>query len=311
MLASSQGAALCSLDHRPRQMTVEFKSHRSYWDFAASVRRKWRFTRRGADHDFLEAVRSTLQPKIEIVPANARLWRAQLGHDWRSEQVAEDEYEDVPSALSPKRMKPLMDRSAEGRVNPTGIPCLYLATHEETAVAEVRPWIRAYVSLGRFVTNRELRLINCTTDEGSSRIYFEEPGPEERERENWRHIDRAFALPVSRTDESAEYVPTQILAELFRQEGFDGVGYRSAVGPGHNIALFDLTAADLEICRLVQVEALKVTYDDCDNPYSVVAPSRRASTTPRRRVVDLTKVRTTKPKARKQRPRNKPPKSRG
>src|ERR1039458_6332974 len=36
-------------------------------------------------------------------------------------------------------MKPKPEKAKEGRVNPKGIPCLHLATHEDTAMSEVRP----------------------------------------------------------------------------------------------------------------------------------------------------------------------------
>ncbi|WP_424666568.1 hypothetical protein [Candidatus Binatus sp.] len=60
------------------------------------------------------------------------------------------------------------------------------------------------------------------------------------------------------TDDSADYAPTQIMAELFKTKGFDGVGYRRSLGPGHNVALFDITAAKQRSCFLL--EAKKVTY---------------------------------------------------
>jgi RES domain-containing protein len=42
-------------------------------------------------------------------------------------------------------MKPIPKWQGEGRANPRGIPVLYLATHRETALAEVRPWIGAVI----------------------------------------------------------------------------------------------------------------------------------------------------------------------
>jgi hypothetical protein len=38
-------------------------------------------------------------------------------------------------------------------------------------------------------------------------------------------------------------VPTQILAETFKAEGFDGVAYRSGLERGTNIVLFDARVA--------------------------------------------------------------------
>jgi hypothetical protein len=74
-------------------------------------------------------------------------WRAQLGHDWREERQDGEVFE-VQCAHSSQRMKPRRDRAPEGRVNPKGIPCLYLATTKEAAMSEVRPWMGSYISVG-------------------------------------------------------------------------------------------------------------------------------------------------------------------
>ena len=125
-------------------------------------------------------------------------------------------------SLPMERMKPLKDRAVEGRANPKGIPYLYLATNRETALAEVRPWIGSLISVGAFEILRELRIVNCSSDDHNI-IYREEPPPEEREKAVWVSIDRAFSRPVDPSDDVAAYVPTQILAELFKAEGYDGI----------------------------------------------------------------------------------------
>jgi len=219
--------------------------------------------------DFLETVLATSHDKEEVVPIGSPVFRAQLGHAWRPETVGEGVTEEFPSAFPPERMKPLPDRAVEGRANPKGIPCLYVGTHEETAVAEVRPWIGALVSVARLRTTRALRVVNCTVADHRSRVYFSEPAPEERQRAVWQDIDRAFSEPVSSSDDVASYAPTQVLAEAFRQSGLDGVAYRSAVGPGHNIAIFDPAAAELIACGLVEVHRLTLEYSQADNPYFV------------------------------------------
>ena len=95
-------------------------------------------------------------------------------------------------------------------------------------------------------------------------VYFEEPDAPERERAVWRDIDRAFSRPVAVADDVAGYAPTQIMAEVFRQRGFDGVAYRSSLGPPHNIALFDLDAADICNCSLGEIHGLKALLSKID-----------------------------------------------
>ena len=110
--------------------------------------------------------------------------------------------------------------------------------------------------------------MNCTTDRQGSDIYLDgEPSPQAREEAVWACLDGAFAAPISRSDDVVDYVPTQIIAELFKASGFDGVAYRSCLGGGHNIALFDVDAAELINRFLFQVKKIKVDFEETANPY--------------------------------------------
>jgi RES domain-containing protein len=246
---------------------VEFESYRSYRQFALSVMKCWRYARSREQADFLKVVLATSVPRQEAIRSGAILWRAQLGHAWDREDLGGGVVNEVPGPFDVKRMKPVRDRAREGRANPKGIPYLYLATREETAVAEVRPWIGSHVSIAQFVLKRNVRVVNCMSDDQRSVMYLREPGPEERQRAVWRDIERAFSEPVTDSDDTADYAPTQVLAEFFRENGLDGVAYGSSLGPGHNIALFDAEAAALANCGLVQIRGVKLDFSAAANPY--------------------------------------------
>ncbi|MBM0202940.1 RES family NAD+ phosphorylase [Micromonospora sp. STR1s_5] len=157
-------------------------------------------------------------------------------------------------------MKPLQDRAYEGRVNPKGIPCLYFATTREVAMSEVRPWIGSVISVARFRTEREVVVVDCSVSHLEEEL---PPGPgndEEVERTVWSQIDQSFSTPVTRSDNTAEYAATQILSELFRSCGYDGILYKSAFSAeGRNVALFDLDCATQIDCTLYEVR--NATYD--------------------------------------------------
>lgn len=240
----------------------EFKSWQDYWHFAHVVRSCTRYIHHPDIRDFLDAVLATLRNRVKTLPLGGQLWRAQLGHDEADQQIGED-----PVPHRPERMKPIEGRSPEGRVNPKGISYLYLATERDTALAEVHPWKGSLVSVGLFKACRELHVVNCTTDERGTRAYFAEPSPEKRENAVWCDIDRAFARPVTRSDDVAEYVPTQVIAELFKVHDYDGVAYRSSLGAGHNVALFDLQAVGLVGCRLFELKAMTFDFQEVANPY--------------------------------------------
>ena len=97
--------------------------------------------------------------------------------------------------------------------------------------------------------------------------YETEPALSERERSVWTDIDLGFAEPVDRRDDVADYAPTQIIAELFKLNSYDGVKYRSALSnTGHNVALFDIEAAvpDSASCELYELRQLNPEFRRVD-----------------------------------------------
>ena len=225
-------------------MAHEFKSWLSYWAFVRDIEAR-RYVHVDEGKEFLAAVLETGRKRRETVPAGGHLWRAQPGH---KEESGDDVTGDRTWGLDADKMKPTIEYAFEGRTNPKGILHLYLATHRDTAMAEVARWSGPDVSVAQFKICRSLEVINFTMDERPSRIYGGcEPSAELREKYVWADINEAFSKPLARSDSSADYVPTQVITEVFKAEGFDGVAYRSSLGPchpGHNLVLFDLDAVD-------------------------------------------------------------------
>ncbi len=247
----------------------EFDSWKSYSTFAWTVKRKTRYVFEEHVDRFLRTVIATSQGRKMNLSISQFLWRAQQGDHWETVTLEDGEEFHDQGPLPPARMKPLAHSAIEGRINPKGIPCLYLATDKDTAMAEVRPWIGSHISVGQFKTLKDLVLVNCAVGHDSFPIYIGEPGPAEREKAVWAHIDRAFSQPVSVNESSADYAPTQILAEAFRSHGYDGVVYKSLLGKGFNVALFDIDAAALVSCFLYKVQSVAFQFDEAGNPYSV------------------------------------------
>ena len=141
--------------------------------------------------------------------------------------------------FSVERMKPEPEKAKEGRINPKGIPCLYLATHQDTAMSEVRPWHEARISLARFELTQAVVLVDCSQEFPND--------PTNEEARNWYWIGEAFSRPVTSSDDVSDYAPTQILAEAFRQRWYDGIIYNSGLNnDGKNVALFDLSHANVK-----------------------------------------------------------------
>ncbi len=248
---------------------TDFSSWQAYTTFAFSVKRKERYFRAPEIEEFLRLVVESSVNRQKVISAGSVFWRAQLGYGLRVVKQDSEEYDDI-AAYPPERMKPLPYFGAEGRVNPKCIPCLYLATDANTAMSEVRPWLGMHVSVGQFKTMKDVRIIDCSVEHSTGlKIYFEEPPPLERERAVWRDIDRSFSEPVNLDDTSAEYVPTQIIAEYFKRNGYDGVVYKSLLGDGFNVALFDLSAAELINCSLHTAREVCFKFDEVASPYFI------------------------------------------
>jgi hypothetical protein len=255
-------------------MSQVFTSVHGYDRFAAAVRRDWRYFLDSEQKKFLATVLATARSRQKPLKAGAALWRAQTGCTWPSE--AEEEAGDYePRAFVPIRMKPPAFAAPDGRINVRGIPCLYLATNPETAVAEQRPGNGEHVSVACLELNHRVKLLNCAADDSNVRLYLGgEPDEDAREGACWGAINRAFAQPVERGEDAADYAPTQILGEMFRREGFDGIEYRSGLErSGHNIALFDLSAADVKWAAVWSVDDIQVKSSQCSNPYYVTPKS--------------------------------------
>lgn len=248
---------------------MSFKSWRSYWEFHRSIVNESRYIPSDSINEFLQAVLNTCEKRKKTIPVESVLWRAQLGHDWVPQYEGENYLYDDLAPYRQSRMKPLVNEAKEGRANPKGIPFLYLASNEKTAIGEVRPWIGSMVSVGAFMTVRELHILDFSEEGEGALYYFEEPSEPEKEKQVWCDIGKAFSRPVTNSDSSAEYAPTQFLAELFRQNKYDGIVFKSSLGNGKNFVLFNLDDAEIKSCYLYEVKKLQFEADQTTNPYYV------------------------------------------
>jgi hypothetical protein len=249
-------------------MNFEFKSWNSYSDFAGHTKYRQRYIRDSDVDTFLETVLSTSKGREKAIPKETIFWRAQLGCDLEPIDVDGESITDLPRAFSFDRMKPSHRTAVEGRANPKGIPYLYVATQKNTALSEVRPWLGSLISLAQLKTLSDIVIIDCTAKNHEDSFYFEEPETEKKELAVWCDIYRAFSEPVTTNDRVADYVPTQILAELFKCKGFDGIAYRSRFGAkGFNLALFDLDTAEVINCSLYEAEDVSFRFEQAGNTH--------------------------------------------
>lgn len=142
---------------------------------------------------------------------------------------------------------PPKERAAAGRMNPAGIPYLYLSTSMEGALAEVLRGPPCQAVVAQFEITRLMRVLDLTRLPDLPSI-FDEAQSRRREvilffLDFVGHICR----PVQKNGgEHVSYVPSQVVCEYFAQvfrlpDGarLDGIAYPSAVAPGCvNVTLF-------------------------------------------------------------------------
>ncbi|RVJ23440.1 RES family NAD+ phosphorylase [Sinorhizobium medicae] len=260
----------------------EFASHESYREFARRVRYQRRYVWDEHVKAFIATVLATLKDRDVPLKRGDIFFRAQRGIDYISHGKNEPE---EPTGYTETRMKPRPNRSTEGRANAAGVSVLYLGTTEQTVISEVRPWVGAEISVAQFELKRRLRALDLSRGHGQSSlgvylryIFSETPlPPEEREKAVWIDIDNAFSEPVTKSDDAAEYVPTQILAEVFRNAGYDAIVYKSQFGEkGFNIVLFNPEDADVINCAPYSVTRFDVSFEQMGNRWFRAKKSRKS-----------------------------------
>ena len=258
----------------------EFESWDSYWTFARRVMQSRRYVWDDYVRRFLDTVLATNSNRDITIPRGIDLWRAQLGIDYDTRHDVE-----VPVGFSESRMRPVRHEAREGRANSAGIPVLYLASELNTAISEVRPWVGSKISVAGFRITRDLKAINLSMKFGENPLNDlsfgqlsgdKETDAEEKSNVVWADIDNAFSRPVSLDERSAEYVPTQVLSELFWNAGYDAIAYRSQFGErGYNIAVRDIDDAEIVHCAPYDVSSIEVTSRKIGNAWFRRKPDRK------------------------------------
>jgi hypothetical protein len=251
---------------RRDEIRADFKSFLDYRYFEIAVKQR-RYILPPLQQRFIKSVLKTalLHRKL-CLNKDSVLWRAQLGCTVNDKQAFG---QDIPLGCDhllrkvpypEARMKPLSYRASEGRVNPKGIPVLNLSRDRKTAMSEVRPSIGDSISIAKFRLIRDISIVNCSLHDPNVVCGEHGDPPEQREDSVWKMIDEAYSKPVSPSDQTAEYAPTQILAEAFKAEAFDGIAFKSSVSDALNIALFDLDLAKCGKVELAEAKSLKYTF---------------------------------------------------
>jgi hypothetical protein len=138
---------------------------------------------------------------------------------------------------------PPKEIATHGRANPAGIPYLYLASTELTAISETRPNTGATACVAQFQLKEDLSIIDLRTPRKTvSPFLLEDPEEIGRMRSDLPFLERLgqeLTRPVLPQAAAIDYTPSQFLCEFIKGQDYDGVLYGSSVSDGINLALFN------------------------------------------------------------------------
>jgi len=164
-----------------------------------------------------------------------------IGSDWYRARLMTNA---SPFALAEMGAPPA-HLAGHGRANPAGIPYLYLASDAKTAISEVRPHTGERATIARFQLP-DLKLVDVRDPRGLVSPFDLDDSEVIQLRHDLPLLERLgeeLTRPVVPSGALYEYIPSQYLCEFMKQSGFDGVAYRSSVGAGVNVAIFDPAVA--------------------------------------------------------------------
>lgn len=165
------------------------------------------------------------------LPAGSRFWRARRHNINDSITTAAD----LGSAPTRSAMSNRMSRA--------GVSMFYGSVERSTAIEEARE-AKPYVTVGRFETAKDFRVIDLTSLPPVPSIYDREKRELRPAIRFLKSFSEAIKKPVKPGNEN-EYLPTQLVTEFFRDEYRTsngepvlGILYPSAQGPGSCCVLF-------------------------------------------------------------------------
>jgi len=151
-------------------------------------------------------------------------------------------------------------------INEMGAPpvdrVLYLADTVNTTLHEIRAGVYDYVTIGDFVLQKDISVVNLADIDKISPFIFFDYTLHAINKEYLQMINQEIAKPLRRHDSRLDYLPTQYLTEYIKSQGFDGIEYISTMGgDGYNLAIFN---EKLFECVSTTVYDVKSVLYSCD-----------------------------------------------
>lgn len=188
--------------------------------------------------------------------ANRRFYRARLGYrsklqDWDADS------NDIPAAPIPRALMgaPPVSKAIAGRISITGEPVLYLTTDVATAIAEMRPWKGALVTVANLNLAKDLTVLDLTNLQRRLSPLSGHLWDNIALQYLIADVPHTFSVPTDprpnhsnllagkKWEKARGYEYSQGVARIIKRLNYDGIVYPSSMGRGRNIALFNIRSA--------------------------------------------------------------------
>lgn len=142
-----------------------------------------------------------------------------------------------------KMLAPPNELTTPGRANPRGISYLYAASNDETSIAEIRPWKGAIVTVANLQISKKLSVVDLSSI-SLSPFRFDSPISALIVEKMLNAFAHDLSQPVNPNNLELDYLPTQFITELIKSKKYDGILFKSSLGSGKNIVIFD----EMNVC---------------------------------------------------------------
>lgn len=193
---------------------------------------------------FVEKIITFAHKNEKKLDAKQQYWRARIAKGFKRKG---DRF--VANSFTKDEMgAPPREKTKDGRANPKGIPYLYLSDEPATAIAEVRPYLNAEVTLALFELKKQIKVIDLFENTFPIMALLNDPEstPKDEEILLWTAINFYFSASLTPNNELI-YIPTQYISELFKNNGYDGIIFGSAQKKGkRNLVLFSPCSTEIK-----------------------------------------------------------------
>ncbi len=153
---------------------------------------------------------------------------------------------------------PPKEDAKAGRANSVGISFLYVATDVKTAIMEMRPQIGQCFNVCKIEILKNLKIFDFTY------VAAEIKEDEYIKSGDLHSLSKEFSYP--NYGDVEDYIPTQYLCEYLREQGFDGIRYKSAVSSeGVNLIIFNTDKEDRAYriieSRVYNIKNMNIEYE--------------------------------------------------